>query len=48
MTEVESSDNMDCTYSGKIMGEEISGAYYCPISGGGPPIGEFHFEFQAR
>jgi hypothetical protein len=48
MTEVESSDNMDCTYSGTIMGEEISGAYYCPISGGGPPIGEFHFEFQAR
>jgi hypothetical protein len=35
MTEVESSDNMDCTYSGAIMGEEISGAYYCPISGGG-------------
>jgi hypothetical protein len=27
MTEVESSDNMDYTYSGKIMGEEISGAY---------------------
>jgi hypothetical protein len=48
MTEMESSDNMDCTYSGKIMGEEISGAYYCPISGGGAPIGEFHFEFQAR
>jgi hypothetical protein len=48
MTEAESSDHMDCTYYGKIIGVEISGAFYCPISVGGSPIGEFHFEFQAR
>jgi hypothetical protein len=48
MTEAESSDHMDCTYYGKIIGMKISGAFYCPISVGGSPIGEFHFEFQAR
>jgi hypothetical protein len=48
MTEVESSDHMDCTYYGKNIREEISGAFYCPISVGGSPLGEFHFEFQAR
>jgi hypothetical protein len=47
MTEVASSDHVDCTYYGKIIGEEISGAFYCPISVGSP-IGEFHFDFQAR
>jgi hypothetical protein len=44
----ESSDHMDSTYYGKLIGMEISGAFYCPISAGGSPIGEFHFEFQAR
>jgi hypothetical protein len=48
MTEAESSDYTDCTYYGKIIGMEISGAFYCPNSAGGSPIGEFHFEFQAR
>jgi hypothetical protein len=48
MTEAESSDHMDCTYYGKIIGVEISGAFYCPVNVGGSPIGEFHFEFQVR
>jgi hypothetical protein len=48
MTQTESSNRMDCTYYGRIIGMEISGAFYYPISVGGSPIGEFHFEFQAR
>jgi hypothetical protein len=46
MTEDESSDHVDCTYYGKIVGVQISGAFYCPIRVGGSPIGEFHFEFK--
>jgi TIR domain len=49
MAEENSSNNMNCTYSGTLMGDEVRGAYYCPLlKFGGPRIGEFRFEFQPR